>query len=33
MKGAVPGTEGSMKLEPGMTLDRYGSQFGFLELL
>jgi len=28
MKGAVPGTEGSMKLEPGMTLDRYGSQFG-----
>ncbi|MBR5786367.1 MAG: DNRLRE domain-containing protein [Clostridia bacterium] len=28
MKGSVPGTEGSMKLEPGMTLDRYGSQFG-----
>jgi len=28
MKGAVPGTEGSMKLEPGMTLDRYGSQYG-----
>ncbi|MBE5888333.1 MAG: DNRLRE domain-containing protein [Lachnospiraceae bacterium] len=28
MKGAMPGTEGSMNLEPGMKLDRYGSQFG-----
>ena len=28
MKGAVPGTEGKVTLEPGTTLDRYGSQYG-----
>ena len=28
MKGAVPGTEGKVTLEPGTTLERYGSQYG-----
>ena len=28
MKGAVSGTEGKVILEPGTTLDRYGSQYG-----
>ena len=28
MKGAVSGTEGKVTLEPGTTLDRYGSQYG-----
>ena len=28
MKGAVPGTEGKTTLEPGTTIDRYGSQYG-----
>ena len=28
MKGAVPGTEGKVTLEPGTTLDRYGNQYG-----
>ena len=28
MKGAVSGTEGKVTLEPGTTLERYGSQYG-----
>ena len=28
MRGAIPGTEGKMTLQPGMELDRFGSQYG-----
>ena len=28
MRGATPGTEGKMTLQPGMELDRYGSKYG-----
>ncbi len=28
MRGATPGTEGKMTLEPGMELDRYGADYG-----
>ena len=28
MRGAIPGTEGKMTLQPGMKLDRFGSQYG-----
>lgn len=28
MRGATPGTEGKMTLQPGMELDRYGPKYG-----
>ncbi len=28
MRGATPGTEGKMTLQPGMELDRYGAKYG-----